>query len=229
MGTYLESSGVGSVLIQLLPLIVGSVLMPTWVLIVLVLLSGNRGLAEAAASVSGITLVRLVQGVIFGVVYGASEHAHAGNEQQVVVSTLLLIAGILMWAAALKQVFGGEDAGNPAPKLMSMVSALTPLKAMGLGALLVMTSSRAWIFTLAALGVIGQAELGYAWGVTAFLLYVLGAELLLIAPILMYTRSSAWLDAATLWLEHHNRPVVIAVSLVVGSFFLWRGITGLVG
>jgi hypothetical protein len=94
---------------------------------------------------------------------------------------------------------------------------------------LVSASSRAWIFTLAALSVIGQATFTSAESLVAFGLYVLGAELLLIAPIVLSVRSPARFDAAAGWLERHERPIVIAVSLILGSYFLWIGVHGLAG
>lgn len=218
-----------SVLVQLLPLVIGSMAMPTWILLVLFLLRHKKGLIEAVAFVSGVTVVRLAQGVIFGAVLGGTEVAHGRSAPGTVVSTLLLVAGILMWAAALKQIWQEDDPESPLPSWMTMISALTPLRALGLGALLVVTSSRAWLFTLAALGVIGQAELGPAPSILIFLLYVLGAESLLVAPVLVSMRSSARFDAGAQWIERHNRPIVIGVSLVVGGFFVWRGIIGLIG
>ena len=107
-----------------------------------------------------------------------------------------------------------------------MLSAITPVRALGLGALLVATSSRSWLFTLAALGIISQADLDAVQSVLAFLLYVAGTELLLVTPILLSIRSAGRFDAAAYWLEQHNRPIMIVVSFLVGGFFLWSGAVG---
>ncbi|MGH2517318.1 MAG: GAP family protein [Ktedonobacterales bacterium] len=218
-----------SILIQLLPLIIGSMAMPTWILLVLFMLRSRHGLVGAVAFVGGVTAVRLLQGIIFGAILSAYEISHRRDAPGTVVSTLLLVTGILMWTVALKQMWRQNDPDRPLPSWMTMISAITPIRALGLGMLLVVTSSRCWLFTLAALGVISRAELGPAPSVVAFLLYVLGAQLLLVAPILVSVRSSARFDAGANWLETHNRPIVIAVSLVVGSFFLWSGAIGLIG
>jgi hypothetical protein len=99
----------------------------------------------------------------------------------------------------------------------------------GVGALLVAASARAWLFTLAAISIIGRAALTPAASLVAFLLYVLGAELALLAPIILSVRSPSRFDAAARWLESHERPIVIAVSFVLGGFFIWSGIQGLAG
>lgn len=213
----------GGLLIQLLPPLIGSLAMPSWVLLILALLGSDRGVVKAAAVVGGTTSVRLVQGIIFGIILSAYEIGHQMNAKGAYFSILLIVLGVLMWLMAVHQAFQKADL-----KLMSMAAALTPVRALGLGALLVVTSSRCWIFTLAALGIIEQAELDIAQSVVAYILYMLGAQMLLIAPILVSVRSSAHFEAATRWLEKYNRPIVIVVSVAVGCFFLWRGITGLI-
>ena len=55
----------------------------------------------------------------------------------------------------------------------------------------------------------------------------------MLAPIVVYAvapmQSAKTLDAAQGWLERHNRVIVIAISLVFGLLFLFKGITGLTG
>ena len=62
---------------------------------------------------------------------------------------------------------------------------------------------------------------------------VLAAQSLVLIPIVVYatapTRSTKTLETARLWLEEHNRMIMITVSLIFGLFFLFKGITGLTG
>ena len=218
----------GSVLIQLLPLAIGSMIMPTWILLVLSLLKSEHGQVGAVAFVGGVTAVRLLQGISFGFFITASDMTHKTSKTETIVSTLLLVTGILLWAAALKQVYAEDEPDALLAKWMTMTTALTPVRAFGLGALLVATSARAWLFTLDAIGVIGQAGLSVGQNIAAFLLYVLGAELLLVLPILITVWAPARFDAVAEWLRGHDRPITIAVCLVVGGFLLWRGASGLI-
>lgn len=213
----------GRVLIQLFPLVLGSIAMPSWALLVFALLSSGRGTVQAIAVVAGVTSVRLLQGFVFGTLLGTYELNHHLNSLGAIVSAVLIVLGILMWVMALSQVFQKDDL-----KLMSVVGALTPVRALGLGALLVVTSTRAWIFTLAALGVIEQAELDIPQSIIAYLLYVLGAEVLLIAPILVSARSAVRFEPAARWLEKYNRPIMVIASFAVGCFLLWSGISGII-
>jgi hypothetical protein len=221
---------VGNVLIQLLPLSLAAMAMPTWILLVLLLLQARHGPTEAVAFVGGVTAVRLLQGLLFGLLLDAAVGPRRPSEWMAIVSALLLVTGVLMWAAALRQV-GRAVAPVGAPPSASrwgaMLHALTPARACGAGALLVAASARAWLFTLAAISVIGQAALTPVQRLLAFLCYVLGAELLLLVPIVLSVRSPERLEAAAGWLEGHERPIMIAVSLLLGSFFVWAGLRGL--
>jgi hypothetical protein len=219
----------GSVLIQLLPLVIGSMMVPTWIMLVLSLLTSEHGLARAGAFVSGVTVVRLLQGITVGAfVTAAYGTRQASRTEFVVVSTLLLVAGIIMWAAALKQVYARDEPGALISKWMALLSALTPIRAFGLGALLVATSAKAWFFIVAAIGLISQAELAASQSIVILLLYVLGAQLLLVLPILVALWAPQRFDALSNWLLAYDRQIAIMVALVVGGFFLWRGASGLI-
>ncbi len=218
----------GSVLVQLIPLVIDSVMMPTWVLLVLVLLRKGRGPVEAIAFVSGIVVVKLLQGLIFGAIFGAYDVNHRRSEiEAVIVATILIIVGLLMWAAALKLFIQGDDPDGPPPVWTRMVSAITPVRAFGLGTALVTTSSRSWLFTLAAIGIITRADLGPALSILAYLLYIAGTISLVVIPIILSIQSARQFNAAAYWLQKHERVVMIVASLAVGAFFLWSGASSL--
>jgi hypothetical protein len=56
---------------------------------------------------------------------------------------------------------------------------------------------------------------------------------LVLTPIIVYaialTQSAKTLDATQGWLKRHNRMIVIAISLIFGLLFLFKGIIGLIG
>jgi hypothetical protein len=76
--------------------------------------------------------------------------------------------------------------------------------------------------------VIDQRGLDIPQSVIAYLLYVIAAEVLLIAPILISARSSVRFETAARWLEEYNRPIMVVASFAVGCFLLWSGISGLI-
>lgn len=220
-----------AVLVQLLPLILGTVLAPLWVIIVLLLLASPRGVAKATAFVLGMTLTRLAQGVIFGALLTASPDAQAENGgPSPVVSTLLLVVGILLLITAFRKWRKEADPDDPPPQWMQSIDQTTPLKALGLGAVLVAVGPKLWVFTLSALSIISAAELGPA-GAAAYVIYIILAQILLILAILVSAiapqASSATLQRAIRWLTQYNRPISITVALIFGLYFVWDGAKGL--
>jgi hypothetical protein len=223
----------GSVFVSLLPLIIGAAVVPIWIIMVLFLLRSEGGLLKAVAFVAGAIVVRLAQGILFGYVFGKSVESSGDTGSSAIVSTLLLVVGILMLITAFKQWRKEDDPDAPPPKWMATIGGLSAVKAFGMGALLVAIAAKQWVFTLSAIGMIGQAQMSQAENVIAFLFYVLAASSLVLTPIVVYavapTQSAKTLDAAQGWLERHNRVIVIAISLIFGLLFLFKGITGLIG
>ena len=63
---------------------------------VLFLQQGRSGLVRAVGFVAGGIAVRLAQGILFGLVFGAAMEANSEDGQRLGVYTLLLIVGILL-------------------------------------------------------------------------------------------------------------------------------------
>jgi divalent metal cation (Fe/Co/Zn/Cd) transporter len=218
----------GDIFIYLIPFIIGSALVPLQVMITILLLGNpNNGLIKAICLVAGMTTVRLLQGVIFGMVVSRAET----SGKSLVVSTLLMVLGILLLITAYKQWRHEDDPDGPPPKWMVMLDKLTPLRAFGMGAGLVLISGKFWVFTLSAIGVIEEAQLGQPSSTITFLLFVLLAQSLLLLAILIRVivpkQSKAILETSSAWLTRYNRPIVLVVSLVFGLLFLFQGASGL--
>ncbi|HEY7030483.1 MAG TPA: GAP family protein [Thermomicrobiales bacterium] len=222
----------GDVILSLLPLIAGAAIVPIWIIIVLLLLSSQNGLARAGAFVAGATAVRLGQGIVLGALFAAADAAEGedGGTSPVAV-TLLLALGTLMLVSAARSWLKEDDPDAPPPKWMALLDSLTPLKAFGLGAALLLIGAKPWVFTLSAIGVISEADLSRAQNIVAYLFYVLAAQSLLLVAVGAYAvapkRSAPILASAKTWLEAHNRQITIAVSVVFGALFVYKGIAGL--
>ncbi len=222
----------GETMLYLTPFIIGSALVPLQIMIVILLLdSPSQGLAKAICLTAGMTTIRLLQGVIFGWIF--SPGSGKGDGKSPLVSTLLLVLGILLLITAYKQWRSESDGDDPPPKWMTALDTLTPLKAFGMGAGLVLISGKFWVFTLSAIGVIEEAQLGQPASTVAFLLFILLAQALLLLVIgvrmVVPERSKSLLGSFSAWLTRYNRPIVIAVSLVFGVLFFVQGARGLVG
>jgi hypothetical protein len=224
---------VNTLLVDLLPLIIGAAVLQVWIIMALFLLHSEGGVLKATAFATGAMSVRLLQGILFGFVFGAADEANGDSGASLIASTLLLVVGILLLVSAVKQWRKEEDPDAPPPKWMAILSGLSALKAFGAGALLMALAIKQWVFTLSAIAVIEDAHLGQTANVLAYLFFVVAAQSLVLAPIIVSavapTQSTRLLGAAQGWLERHNRVIAIAVSSIFGVWFLWKGITGLIG
>ena len=222
-----------TVIVGLLPLIVGAALLPVWIIMALFLLRGEGGLLKAAAFAAGAMTARVVQGILFGFIFGEATDASGEAGANLITSTLLLVLGIVMLISAVRKWRKEEDPDAPPPKWMEILGGMSAIQAFGMGALLMTLAIKQWVFTLSAIAVIEQGELSQAGNVLVYLFFVLAAQSLVLAPILVSAvapaQSTRLLDASHGWLERNNRAIVIAASSIFGVWFLWMGIAGLIG
>lgn len=218
-----------SIIPSLLPFIIGSALVPLQIIVLILLLTGEkRGPLKAILFVLGMTLARLAQGAVFGFLLTGDEAADA-QRTGAFKAGLLVALGIFLLITAYKKWAKEPDPDAPPPKWLTMLDDVTPLRAFFFGAGFILIAVKLWVFTLGAISTIGEAQLGRSASTVAFLLYVLLAQSLLILPILVRLvlpkQASGWLRSFGDWLEKYNAPIVIVVSLVFGLFFLYRGLS----
>jgi len=217
---------------SLLPLIVGSALVPIQYVITTLLLRSRAGKVTAVAWIAGMTTVRLAQGIVFGLIIGSSTGGgETSDGSGSAVSLLLLVVAILFYVAALKQLLGHPDEDAPPPTWMAMVEEATPGKAFLLGLGVLAISAKFWVFTLGAIALIGDAGMDRPASIATFLVFVVLAEsvhlALLVLTYVLPDRSSAILDRLASLLERYNRILVIGLGLIFGTWFLIKALSGL--
>jgi hypothetical protein len=224
-----------SIITSLLPFIIGSALVPIQIIVVIVLLtSERRGPLKAIAFVLGMTLARLLQGFLFQqlITGGSGDPADASAGLGWIKSTLLLLLGIFLLITAYKKWTKEPDPDAPPPKWLAALDRLSPARAFLIGFGFILISVKLWVFTLGALAVIDEAQLGQQATVYVFLLYILLAQSLLIIPILLRLIAPRpgrrMLGTFGNWLEKYNDPIAMAVSLIFGLLFLYQGVAGFI-
>ncbi len=220
--------------VTLIPLGAGSALVPVQVVITILLLRAPGGRLAGLAWIAGMTAIRLLQGLVFGLILGSRSAATgtAGDDgSSVIVSVVLLILAILFYVLVAKQLLRHPDEDAPPPRWMARFDGVTPRRAFGLGFGLVAISVKFWVFTLGAIAAIGSADLGQPGATIAFLLFVALAESIHLAAVGFAYAAPARADAAlgrfSAWLERHNRSIMIVLGLVFGTWFLVKGLSGL--
>ena len=217
---------------SLIPLIVGSALVPIQIVITVLLLRSSAGRITAVAWIAGMTTVRLAQGVIFGLVLGASAEAgSAAGGPGTAASLLLLVVAVVFYVSAAKQLLREPDEDAPPPKWMAGLEAITPVKAYLLGAGLLSVSVKFWVFTLGAIAAIGEAGLGQAASIVSYVVFVILAQSVALFVIgiayAMPHRATGVLDGISGFLERYNRAIVIAIGAVFGTWFMLKALNGL--
>lgn len=220
-------------LVTLIPLIVGSALVPIQIVITILLLRSPAGRISAVAWVAGMTATRLLQGLLFGLVLGSRSADSGGDDggTSVLVPVVLLVLAVLFYVVAAKKLLKHPDEDAPPPKWMAMLDGVTLGKAFLLGFGLLAIGAKPWVFTLGAIAAIGDAELGLSGAIVAFLLFVALAESIHLAVVgLAYAapaRADAVLARFSDLLERYNGPIVIVLSVVFGTWFLLKALNGL--
>jgi hypothetical protein len=223
---------VSELLLTLTPLIVGSALVPIQIIITILLLRAPAGRITAVAWVAGMTAVRLLQGIVFGLILagrGGASSSESGSG--VFVSVVLLVLAILFYVVAAKQLLKHPDEDAPPPRWMAMLDGVTPRKAFLLGMGLLAIGAKFWVFTLGAMSAIGAAGLGQPGATLAFLLFIVLAESIHLGVLgLAYAapdRADAALGRFSEALKRYNGPIMIALGLVFGTWFLLKALAGL--
>lgn len=216
----------------LLPLIIGGAVVPIQLVVTILLLRSSSGRITSLAWVGGMTTVRLLQGLLFGFVVGASVTSSSDSDgTSTFASVVLLLVGLLFLVAAGRQAFGQQDPDDPPPKWLTATATMTPGRAFLLGSALMLVGIKFWVFTLSALTAIDDAGLSQAYAVATFLLFVLLTESVHLTILgVAYAapgRSDALLESAADWLERQNRVIMIALGVVFGTWFVVKALTGL--
>jgi hypothetical protein len=219
-------------LVEIIPFIIGSAIAPGQIIIILLLLkSPQSGLGKAILFLLGVTSIRLLQGIVFGVILNLGASAEGTNGKGPVVSTLLLVLGIFLLITAYKKITKEQDPEDSPPKWITSIETATKTKLFTFGMQLPLISPKMWVFILGAIGTISHAQLGQPTSFFTFLVFIILAQMLLILPIiirlLLPKRSMKVFQSASVWLSDNNRIILIVISLIFGIFFLYQGIYGL--
>ena len=213
----------------LLPLIVGSALVPVQLLITILLIANSR--LAALAWVAGATTVRLAQGILFGLVLGSGDVSTSDSGPGLVASTLLLVAALFFLVTAVKHLIGGDDPDAPPPKWMAAIDGLSPARALVFGAGAMVVGVKFWVFTMSAIAVIGDADLGQPAAATTFVAFVVLASSVQLGLIgVAYVaprRAEVVLARVSGWLTDHTRQLMVVIGFVFGAWFLVKALDGL--
>jgi len=217
-------------LLALIPLGIGGALVPVQIIITLLLLQSASGRITAVAWLAGMTVVRLLQGVLFGLILGVGAASSEGPGRASWLA--LLVVAIAFYVMAVRKWLKQPDDDAPPPAWVERVGSVTPSRAFLLGAGLLVLSVKQWVFTLAAIAAIAEEEsLGQTGSIAAYLLFVVLAQSVNLAAVTvayaMPERAGAVFGRLSDALARYDRPILIVVGLVFGTWFLLNSLRGL--
>ncbi len=207
---------------NLAPLVLASAALPLQAIVALLL--ARSSIRSAYAWVAGMTTVRLLQGVLFGIVLGEVENEPKGP--QYFFGALLLVLCLLLYVKALRAAIGAEDEDAPPPRWLTKAKSMSPLAAFAAGAGFMTLSVKFLVFTLGAISAIVDAHVGIKLSVLTFVLFVVLAQCIPFAILVLASssssRSAAVLDGLGAWLQRNKRMITVVLGLIFGTWFLLK-------
>jgi Sap, sulfolipid-1-addressing protein len=219
----------GSVLLKMLPFALGAIA-PTMIGLVIIFLTGTRGVVQSCAFILGKYIFYVFWGLIaLGFV---DQLVSPGLKVSRSVSDgFFLLAGLLLLLLAVRNYFVEDDPDAPPPKFMTMVARLAPFKLFGLGIGISIIQPRFIIFVLLGASMIAEARLSTTENFISLLVLALLMVWPMLIPLVVFlVMGEHGVDAMQsmrAWLVHNQRMINVVVMGVFGIFLLYLGLTGM--
>ncbi|MFI1239820.1 GAP family protein [Nocardia salmonicida] len=217
----------GSVIGGLLPLAVGVAVSPIPIIAaILMILSKNAGGAAkgfAVGWVAGILIVTGVMTLLAGTLGGTEgEPSKGASIVKIILGVALVVLAVIQWQ---------ERSQTEVPGWMKAIDTLTPVKALGLGALLSGVNPKNLLLCVSAGVAIGAGGLSAGGDLVAIVVFTLLASVTVLAVVIGYMLAAdklgPMLDSLREWLQLNNHAVMAIVLLIMGAVVVGKGIGGL--
>ncbi|QCB49532.1 GAP family protein [Rhodococcus sp. PAMC28707] len=218
----------GTVLGDLLPLVVGVAVSPVPIIVAILMLLGKRAgstsISFAIGWIAGIVLATTIFVLLGGAATGSEDEPSTTSSWiKLVIGVLLLGVGIRQWRAR------GEE--HATPKWMSAIDEMTAVKALGVGFALAAINPKNLLMCIAAGVTIGGAALDAGQTVVAVAVFSVLSASTIAVPVIAYQIAAQRLEAplASLkeWLQANNSAVMSVLILVISAVLIGKGMGGL--
>lgn len=216
---------------DLLPSAIGVALSPVPIIAVILMLGTPKAKSNGPAFAVGWVFGLVAVSVIVLLVASGSDDPDSGSSTAVdwaklLIGALFVLMGLAQWK---KRPQPGQT--PEMPKWMSMLDSFTPVKSLGLGALLSGLNPKNLALTAAAAATIAQAGLSGGDTTVAVAVFVILGSVTVAGPVLFYVFASAKaagpLESIKQFMSDHNAVIMMIVLLVLGAKILGQGIAGL--
>jgi threonine/homoserine/homoserine lactone efflux protein len=222
---------VGQAIGSVLPLALGIALSPIPIVAVVLMLTTPRGRVNGLVFVVGWFVTVAVVGTIVLVVAGGVSASSAG-QPKTWVSVLKLLLGLGLLLIAVQQwrlrPRGGKEPATP--KWMGELDTLTPIKTLGLAALLAGPNPKNLILIVAAGAAIAQAGISAGEQAIVLAIFVVIATVGAAVPVGIYygmgSRAESVLADMRAWLVHNNGAIMAVICLLIAAKLIGDAIAG---
>ena len=213
---------------ELLPLALVVAISPLPIIGAILMLFSPHPRANGLVFLLGWTGAILVITVVFTLLSGLIPKSSGGSDP--VVGIIKIALGVLLVLVAIRQ-WGArprDGAPSPTPRWMTATDSISPVGALGLGALLAGPNPKNLVVGIAAGVTIGTASIDGALTVIAVAIFVVTASLSIAIPVIAYVVAAPavrpLLRRMREWLLAYNTIVIAAVLLVIGVVVIGEGI-----
>ena len=150
-------------------------------------------------------------------------------------AVLLLVVGVLLLAAAIKQWRGRPRAGEetPTPGWMLTIDDFTTVRAGGAGLALSALNPKNVLLVVAAAVEIAGVGLPASQEITALLVFVAVASIGVLFPlaltVVLRDRSRQLLERVRVWMARHNAVIMAVLLVVIGAKLIADAVAALSG
>ena len=214
---------------EVLTYAIGVAISPIAIIAVIVILFSPRARANGIAFLGG-WLIALT--VVSAVGYALADQSDAATSSSAsdTISTGKVVAGVLLLFLALRRWRSRPAPGTEPemPKLIARVDSLSPVKALGAGAVLGGVNPKNLVLTLGAATGVAQLSISSGDAVGALVVFVVLGSITIAGPVVYYflagQRAERELTALKNWLALHNAAVRTVVLLVFGVDLIAKGL-----
>lgn len=218
------------VLLQSLALASVGIISPGSITVVILLLMSDRGWHTGLSYVLGYLSMYSLIGV--GVLtLGVRFAENSSNEQSLTTSIVLCVLGVLLLAVTVRNWRKPATVSNEPSRFIKLLDSITPVKAFALASAVAVINFKNLAIFLSALSVLLLSDLGLSTNLFLLIPVVLVFCTSVIVPVIIYValpgRANVYLTHIKQAIDTYRRPLGLAVTLILGSLFLFRGISGL--
>ena len=222
----------GQAIGNILPVALGVAISPLPIVAVVLMLATPRGKVNGPAFLVGWILGLAVVGAIVLLVAGGISASSGTAKPKTWVSVLKLVLGLLLGLVAVRQWRRRphDEAGPAMPGWMRTIDSFTPVKSLGLAALLSGVNPKNLLLNVSAGAAIAQAGISGGQQAIVFAIFAAIATLGPGIPLGIYyamgDRSQATLAGIREWMIRNNQAIMAVLCLVIGVKLIGDAIGG---